>query len=303
MTVNTEHVGLVVATFRRRMNIRLTDGSEVSARVKGRLLRPVCGDRVGIDPIQGESDWLITSVLERQNQLTRPNTRGDIEILAANITFLVAVAANPPKPDWFIVDRYLCAAEFMGVRAAVVYNKMELSIDLEAVREVLDAYRRIGYATLQTSAKTGANIAELGTMLGGETAIIVGQSGVGKSSIINCLTKTFGQRVGEVSAGSGEGRHTTVSSAMLDLPGGGSVIDSPGVRDYAPAVSTIDQIASGFKEIVLLEQDCKFANCRHLREPKCAVKSAIESGAMSERRYESYKRLLRSTQKIAQLRP
>ena len=303
MTVNTEDVGLVVATFRRRMNIRLSDGSEVSARVKGRLLRPVCGDRVGIEPIQGESDWLITGVLERQNQLTRPNTRGDIEILAANITFLIAVAANPPKPDWFIVDRYLCAAEFMGVKAAVVYNKMELSINPEGVREVLDAYRRIGYAALQTSAKTGANIAELGTMLGGETAIIVGQSGVGKSSIINYLTNSSGQRVGEVSAGSGEGRHTTVNSAMLDLPGGGSVIDSPGVRDYAPAVSAIDQIASGFKEIVLLEQDCKFANCRHLREPKCAVKSAVESGVMSERRYESYKRLLRSTQKIAQLRP
>jgi ribosome biogenesis GTPase len=303
MTANIEPVGLVVATFRRRMNIRLTDGSEVSARVKGRLLRPVCGDRVGIEPIKGESDWLITGILERQNQLTRPNTRGDIEILAANITFLIAVAANPPKPDWFIVDRYLCAAEFMGVKAAVVYNKVELSIDPEAVREALDAYRQIGYTALETSAKTGTNIAELGTLLIGETAIIVGQSGVGKSSIINSLTQNSDQRVGEVSAGSGEGRHTTVNSAMLDLPGGGSVIDSPGVRDYAPAVSAVDQVASGFKEIVLLEQDCKFANCRHLREPKCAVKHAVESGTMSQRRHESYKRLLRSTQKIAELHP
>ena len=139
-------------------------------------------------------------------------------------------------------------------------------------------------------------------MLRGEIAIIVGQSGVGKSSIINYLTEESGQRVGEVSAGSGEGKHTTVNSAMLDLPGGGSVIDSPGVRDYAPAVSSVDQVASGFREIVLLEQGCKFANCRHLREPKCAVKNAVESGAVNQRRYESYKRLLRSTQKIAQLR-
>ena len=303
MTAITEQGGLVVATFRSRMNVRLTNGIEVSARIKGRLLRPVCGDQVAIEPIRGESDWLITGILERHNQLTRPNTRGDVEILAANITFLIAVAANPPKPDWFIVDRYLCAAEYMGVRAAVVYNKVELSLDPEAVREVLDGYRQIGYATLETSAKTGANIAELGTMLIGETAIIVGQSGVGKSSIINHLTQNSSQRVGEVSTGSGEGRHTTVNSAMLDLPGGGSVIDSPGVRDYAPAVSTVDQVSSGFKEIVQLERECKFSNCRHLHEPKCAVKSAIESGTVQERRYESYKRLLRSTQKIAELRP
>jgi ribosome biogenesis GTPase len=298
MTTSNGHVGLIVATFRRRTNTRLADGVEVSARVKGRLLRPVCGDRVALEPIKNENDWLITSILERQNQLTRPNSRGDVEILAANLTFLVAVVADPPKPDWFIVDRYLCAAEFMGVNAAVVYNKSDLPADTGSLQVILDDYRRIAYPALETSTKTGANLAELGELLDGKTAIIVGQSGVGKSSIINYLTDDAQQRVAEVSTGSGEGKHTTVNSAMLDLPGGGSVIDSPGVRDYAPAVESVDQVATGFREIVRLEHDCKFANCRHLREPDCAVKTAVENGAVSERRYESYKRLIRTTEKI-----
>lgn len=299
MTASLENVGLVVATFRRRMNIRLAGDERVSARVKGRLLRPVCGDRVNVEPIGGDNDWLITGILERRNELTRPNSRGDVEILAANVTFLVAVVADPPKPDWFIVDRYLCAAELMGVGAAVVYNKSDLSGDSEAVETILDDYRRIGYAAIQTSAITGHNIAALEMLLSGEIAIIVGQSGVGKSSIINYLTDGTRQRVAAVSTGSGEGRHTTVNSVMLDLPGSGSVIDSPGVRDYAPAIDTSDQVASGFREIVRLQQDCKFANCRHLREPHCAVKSAVESGLVSARRYECYKRLVRSTEKIA----
>jgi ribosome biogenesis GTPase len=298
MTTSSGRQGLIVATFRRRMNTRLADGLEVSARVKGRLLRPVCGDRVALEPIKNESDWLITGILERKNQLTRPNSRGDIEVLAANLSYLVAVVANPPKPDWFIVDRYLCAAEFMGVNAAVVYNKSDLPADVGAVHTTLDNYRRIGYPALETSAKTGANLAELGGLLKGKTAIIVGQSGVGKSSIINSLTNNAKQRVAEVSTASGEGKHTTVNSVMLDLPGGGSVIDSPGVRDYAPGIESVDQVASGFREIAELERNCKFANCRHLREPDCAVKIAVENSAVSKRRYESYKRLMRTTEKI-----
>lgn len=302
MTTGNTVEALVVATFRRRMNVRLPDGTEVSARVKGRRIHPVCGDEIVVEPLHNEREWLITAILPRRNQLTRPNMRGEIEILAANVTLLIAVAADPPKPDWFIVDRYLCAAEFMAIRAAVVYNKIDLSPDIDALHRILDEYRRVGYTAIESSAKSGANLDQIGTLLKGEIGIIVGQSGVGKSSIINCLTNNASQRVAEVSTASGEGKHTTVNSSMLTLPGGGAVIDSPGVRDYAPAIDSLEQVVTGFKEILLLGHNCRFANCRHLREPQCAVKAAVESGEISARRYESYKRLFRLTEDLVQTR-
>jgi len=285
------------------MNVRLPDGAEVSARVKGRRLRPVCGDEIVVEPLANETEWLITAVLPRRNQLTRPNMRGETEILAANITLLIAVAADPPRPDWFIVDRYLCAAEIMAIRAAVVYNKADLASNTEAVQKILGEYRRIGYPVVQSSAKTGTNLEAIATLLRGEIGIVVGQSGVGKSSIINRLANDSSQRVAAVSSISGEGRHTTVNSSMLSLPGCGAVIDSPGVRDYAPAINCIEQVVTGFKEISVVGQNCRFSNCRHLREPHCAVKEALESGEISARRYESYKRLYRLTEELAQTRP
>ncbi len=293
---------LVTATFRGRMNVRLADGSEVSARVKGRRLRPVCGDEITVEPLRNEREWLITAVLPRRNRLARPNMRGETEILAANLTLLIAVAADPPRPDWFIVDRYLCAAEIMAIRSAVVYNKVDLVRDVDALQEILEEYRQIGYPTIESSAQTGTNLAAIATLLKGETGIFVGQSGVGKSSIINRLTNDPSQRVAEVSSASGEGRHTTVNSSMLSLPGGGAVIDSPGVRDYAPAIDSIEKVVTGFKEISLVGQYCRFANCRHLREPHCAVKEAVESREISARRYESYKRLYRLTDDLVQTR-
>jgi len=302
MTTGKTVEALVVATFRRRMDVRLPDGTEVSARIKGRRLRPVCGDEIVVEPLHNEHEWLITAVLPRRNQLMRPNLRGGIEILAANVTLLVAVAADPPKPDWFIVDRYLCAAEIMQISAAVVYNKVDLLADADALHRTLGEYRRIGYAAIETSAETGTNLDSLAALLKGEIGIVVGQSGVGKSSIINQLTSDAKLRVAEVSSASGEGKHTTVNSSMLRLPGGGAVIDSPGVRDYAPAIESLDQVVSGFKEILLQGQNCKFANCRHLREPHCAVKAAVESDEISARRYESYKRLYRLTEELVQAR-
>ncbi len=302
MTAIDLQEALVIATFRHRMRIRLRDGRTLSARVKGRKLRPVCGDQVIVEPLADEKEWLIVRIVDRVNQLTRPNTRGDIEVLAANVTLLIAVAANPPKPDWFIIDRYLCAAEIIGVSSAVVYNKADLSAKSEGAGRVLDDYRRIGYPVIESSAKTGENLDQISAVLRDEIAIVVGQSGVGKSSIINALTDNAKQRVAGVSSASGEGKHTTVNSSMLDLPDGGGVIDSPGVRDYAPAIEAVHQVATGFKEIVSFEQDCKFSNCRHLREPHCAVKKAVDVRDISERRYESYKRLMRSTEKLAQLR-
>jgi ribosome biogenesis GTPase len=287
---------LVVATYSRRMELLLPDGRKVDARIKGKRLKPVCGDRVEADPIPGETDWLITAVRERRNELTRPNLRGKVEVLAANIDRLLVMAAPSPEPEWAIVDRYLCAAELIDASAAVVFNKSDLAVG-DAVDNVLDDYARIGYATLRCSARNSSNIDAVAELMSDGVSIIVGQSGVGKSSLINRLLEDDRQRVAAISEKSGEGRHTTVNSAMLQLPGGGAVIDSPGVRDYAPALQP-GEVVVGYREIAACARDCRFANCRHLREPGCAVKGAVDDGTISKRRYDSYRHLLALTTKL-----
>jgi len=291
---------LVTATFSRRLRLRRSSGANADGRIKGKKLRPVCGDLVQVETIANEPELLITEILPRANELSRPDSRGRKEILAANLSYMIVVASDPPKPDWFIVDRYLSASELMSVPAAVVFNKIDLDGSIESARSALQEYAAIGYSTLQCSARSGEGIAELAHILAGETAIIVGQSGVGKSSIINRLIEDADQRIAAVSTGSGEGRHTTVTAVMLDLPSGGAVIDSPGVRDYAPATETAEEVIVGFREIADLGRQCRFANCRHLREPGCAVKVAVAAGDLSSRRYESYKRLMVLTKKLMQ---
>lgn len=278
------------------MRVRLGDGTEADARIKGKRLRPVCGDRVEIEAIPNEPDWLITRIVERDNELSRPNLRGKAEVLAANLDRLVVMAAASPAPDWAIVDRYLCAAEIMGVEAAVIYNKSDVTA-ADSVEAVLQDYRRIGYRALSCSAKYDRNIAAVRYLLRDGISIIVGQSGVGKSSLINRLLGDSRQRTASLSDKSGEGRHTTVNSVMLDIPGGGAVIDSPGVRDYAP-VLTPEIVASGFREISRAAGACRFNDCRHLREPGCSVKDAIGRGEISERRHDSYRHLLALARKL-----
>jgi len=295
----TENAATVVATYSRRMRLRLADGHKVDARIKGRRLKPVCGDRVTAEPLENEQDWLITAIAERRNELTRPNMRGQVEVLAANIDYLVAVAAAEPKVDWYIIDRYLCAAELMGIDAALVYNKTDLDNDQAATASELANYNAIGYDVVSCSAVDGTGLDAVQHLLAGRCAIIVGQSGVGKSSIINGLLGTSRQRTATISEKTGEGRHTTVNSEMLTLPEGGSVIDSPGVRDYAPALESAVVAADGFREIRQAAQHCRFANCRHLREPGCAVKNGVENGTITPRRYESYKRVVSLTEQLS----
>lgn len=294
----SQQKAVIIATFSRRMRLRLDSDGEVDARIKGKRLKAVCGDRVLAEPIADESDWLITAVLNRENALERPNMRGQTEVLAANVDLLVAVAAASPTPDWFIVDRYLCAAENMRVQAAVVYNKTDLEPHSDKTQFALREYESIGYLVMRCSAKTDNNVDQVRLLLKGKISIIVGQSGVGKSSIINRLLGGEQQRTAEISDKTGEGRHTTVNSMMLTLPGGGEIIDSPGVRDYAPALQSSTQVIQGFREIETAGHECRFANCRHMREPRCAVKTAVENEEISARRYESYRRLLNLTEKL-----
>lgn len=294
------HAARVIATYGRRLGLRLDNGHEGAARIKGKTLQPVCGDEVEACEIPGEPDWLITAIKPRKNELTRPNQRGKVEVLAANLDAIAVVAADSPPPDWFIVDRYICAAELIGAAAIIVFNKSDLGTIQATSRAALDEYANIGYPALLCSASRELNLQPLQDFLAGQTAIVTGQSGVGKSSIINRLTGDGARPVAPVSVSSGEGRHTTVNSVLLQLKNGGAVIDSPGVRDYAPAIDNPADTVFGFREIRESSQHCKFSNCRHLQEPACNVKAQVESGEISARRYESYRRLLFSAERLAE---
>ena len=296
----TQTSATVIATYSRRMRLRLENGEIVNARIKGKRTKPVCGDFVQAEAIENESDWLINSIDERRNELTRPNMRGQVEVLAANIDTLVVVASVSPIPDWYIVDRYLCAAELMGVDSMLVFNKIDLLAGHNIEIPELQEYRDIGVQVFECSAESGKGIRKVRKALKDQCAIVVGQSGVGKSSLINKFVDDSQQRTADISSKTGEGRHTTVNSVMIPLQGGGSVIDSPGVRDYAPALSESSDAALGFREIREAAQSCRFANCRHLREPGCAVKEAVEQDTISYRRYESFKRVVNLTEKLAE---
>jgi ribosome biogenesis GTPase len=281
----------VIATHSRRMRLRLDNGQEVDARIQGKRLKPVCADQVQTEPIPQESDWLITGIASRKNELTRPNNRGVAEVLASNIETLVVVAAPEPAPDWFIIDRYLCAAELMPAAALLIFNKMDR--DLQGGSDAaLAEYRQLGYEVIRSSTKSGLNLDRIGASLSGGISLVVGQSGVGKSSIINCLSSISRQKTQVVSDKSKDGKHTTVNSTMLPLNAGGFVIDSPGVRDFAPAFSSTDAVASGFVEIRNGAGQCRFSDCMHLREPDCAIKDQVNRGVISARRYESYRRAI-----------
>jgi ribosome biogenesis GTPase len=210
-----------------------------------------------------------------------------METLAANVSLLAVVLAPQPPPDLFIVDRYLAGAAFAGLRTLVVLNKADLVQD-----DPLAEYRDAGYRTLAIGAKRSEGIEALREHVRGESFLLAGQSGVGKSTITNAFLSSTQRATRELSDASGEGRHTTVSSALFALPNGGALIDSPGVRDYAPPPLADCNVQIGWPEILSRAPQCRFNDCLHLREPGCAVQSALETGAISTRRYESYKRLL-----------
>lgn len=287
--------GLIIAAHGQHGILETASGDQKRYVVKGRRLRVVCGDRVCWSEQKHGTRVLISSILARNNVLERqPPGQIKPEILAANLTCLVVVFAPVPAPDWFLIDRYLCAAELMGCRVLLVGNKNDLAFARAADEAEIQDYGRLDYPVLSVSATNGDGVQQLAEALKSETGIVVGQSGVGKSSLINQLVPDAGITVGAVSRATAEGIHTTTASAMHQLPGGGRLIDTPGVRDFVPAISEATRVQNGFPEILAAADGCRFNDCQHLREPDCAVKQRRDAGQISGRRYEAYKRLLRS---------
>jgi ribosome biogenesis GTPase / thiamine phosphate phosphatase len=289
-------LGRVIATFGRHLLVRDAAGREHRARPFGRALTVVCGDEVRCRVDARHDEVHVIEVLPRRSALWRANARGGAEPVVANLTDLYVVLAPLPAADFFIVDRYLAAATAIG--ATLVVNKSELGIDAR-MRGELEIYAAAGYEWLACSAATGDGLAALAARLRpASVAALVGQSGVGKSSLLRRLVPDAEVAVGELVRAE-EGRHTTTASRLFELPGAAALIDSPGVRDFAPALESLDERSLGFVEVARLAPGCRFLDCRHMREPGCAVRAAAESGALAPRRYESYRRLRRLREELS----
>ena len=287
----------VVATFGRHMTVRDALGRQLRARPQGRSLVVVCGDRVRCRADPHHDELHVIEVLPRTSALYRANVRGGSEPVVANLTHLLVVLAPLPEPDLYIVDRYLAAATSAGLAATLLVNKQELGI-AAALQAELAAYAAAGYPAVPCSARSGAGLeALLAALPRGAVAALVGQSGVGKSSLVLQLLPGERVAVGEL-VREQEGRHTTTAARLFELPEQRALIDSPGVRDFAPAIDRLEPRSLGFPEVALHASECRFQDCAHMREPGCAVRGAVETGALHPRRYESYRRLLRLREKL-----
>lgn len=292
----------VIATYGRHLLLRDAVGTRHKARPIGRRLEIVCGDRVECRFHNGEV--LVTATLPRATFLRRANLRGRSEPFAANLTQLAVVLAPLPEPDLFLLDRYLAAAESAGLAGLIVANKNDLPGSVELMAS-LKVHQELGYRLVSVSTRgdTAAGLAPLRQALRGNTTILVGQSGVGKSSLTRALCPDAeGIAIGEL-ARQQEGRHTTTASHLYDCEGGGRLMDSPGVRDFAPAIDDLDPATLGFREVARLAPGCRFLDCQHLAEPGCAVREAVDGGAIDARRYESYRRLRRLYEQLWEQRP
>jgi ribosome biogenesis GTPase len=287
MTEADAKAGLVVERHRRHVTVEDGAGRRRLCQTNRRALQPLIGDYVEWREA-ADGTGIVTKLRERHSTLSRIDSRGRRELVAANLTRLIVVAAPTPAPDWLVVDHYLVAAELAGLAGALVLNKADL---IEAPLPHAECYRRAGYPLVRTSAATGAGLDRLAASLRGQRAVFVGQSGVGKSSLLNALLGESVQNVGELTGKGAHGRHTTSSAVLHRLPSGGEVIDAPGVRGYAPYIADPAELQHGFREFRAYAGRCRFDNCRHLAEPGCAIKAAVEAGEICRRRYDSYERL------------
>ncbi len=290
----------IIAVFGRDLLVRDAGGAELRARPKGRRLNLVCGDDVICERNPTHDEVIVTEARPRRTALYRSNTRGETEAVVANISRLFVVLAPKPTPDLFVVDRYVAAATSASIASTLVLNKRDLPID-DDLRAALEVYATAGYRTVTCSAKADDGVDALLEASAGSVAALVGQSGVGKSSLVRRLIPQSEPEVGELDRDD-EGRHTTTTSRMFSLPRGGHLIDSPGVRDFSPAIDALESRALGFAEVDRLASGCRFQDCQHMREPGCAVQKASASGEMNARRYESYRRMRRLFEELTKAR-
>lgn len=291
--------GVVETAHGRACVVVCENGRRYRCSHARRVGQPVCNDRVELQP-DGEHRGRISAILPRRNLLDRSDFRGRARPLAANIERLLIVTAPEPEPDLLLVDAYLVLAHRHGLAVTLVLNKADRCPPSgtpagDRLRSGLDAYLPLGCDRLDVSARTGIGLEPLRQCLQTEVGILVGQSGVGKSSLVNALLPDRAARTGQLSETSGQGRHTTTETTLYRMAPGdhsGGLIDSPGVRILRLGHFDPADIIAGFPELSRWSQDCHYRDCSHRHEPRCRVLEAIAQGLCSPRRLESLQRLL-----------
>jgi len=284
--------GRIVAHLGKALIVEDETGQTARCKKRTQLEQPAVGDYV--EWIRTEHDaGRVEKVLERQSLLSRPAKNGNTRPVAANLNQIVIILAVTPNIDPLLLDQYLIACEFHDIAPLIVLNKTDLLDEAakESTDQLMAIYTSIGYEVLNVSAVDKSGLDALRKRLQNETSILVGQSGVGKSTITNALLPDLALQTKTLSTASGLGKHTTTATTLYKLPEGGDIIDSPGVNIFGLAHITEQNLAYGFCEIRELANQCKYSNCLHVKEPSCAVKDGVKNGTISEQRYLRYLKL------------
>lgn len=296
--------GLVIKNTGSWYTVKTDDGQLIESKIKGnfrlkgiRSTNPVAvGDRVEIITNQ-EGTAFISAIEDRRNYIIRksPNLSKQSHILAANVDqALLVVTVNYPQTSTTFIDRFLASAEAYSVPVVLVFNKHDLLSEEELHYEKMmcTLYETVGYKCVEISAETGEGVEQLFPILKDKISLLSGNSGVGKSTLINRLIPHASQRTAEISDAHNTGMHTTTFSEMIELPGGGYLIDTPGIKGFGTFDIEKEELTSYFKEIFHFSKDCRFSNCTHTHEPGCAVIKAVEDHFIAASRYQSYLSML-----------
>lgn len=284
-----EQQGLVIAHYGKQIDVEsLEDSSIHRCHLRANLGTLVTGDKVIWR--EGKPTGVVVANTERHSELSRPDSHGNLRPVAANIDYIVIVVALEPEPFANLINRYLVAAESVNIEPLILLNKVDLLDETgrQKMRELLAIYPQIGYRVLEASTQTEDGLSTLKSQLKNRTSVFVGQSGVGKSSLINSLLPGVDIKVGALSEARAKGTHTTTTAKLFHFPDGGDLIDSPGIREFGLWHMSREQVADGFIEFRPYLNRCKFRDCKHEGEPGCELQAAIDTGKISEQRINSY---------------
>ena len=281
-----EHSGKVITRYGQRQLVENEQGRVFQSVSRQNIGLSVAGDRVLFQKTKHD-EAIVTAIYPRDSELKRQD-----RLIAANIDQLWIVVALEPHYEFELIDRYLIMAENSKLPIGIIVNKIELSSDEKSTTKDFLNYKSLGYDVHFVSVKNQTNLDSFKEKLVHKSHIFLGQSGVGKSSLINSLIPDLELRVSEISNKSKLGKHTTTNTTIYHIPSGGDLIDSPGVREFQLENLTELEIKSGFKEFKALSSECRFRDCRHINEPNCAVKDSLDQGKISNNRYQSYLNIL-----------